>query len=102
LIKSNKNLKCASYKYVQTNISNFWQNRHQKSAADGAVDEKVDGGVDDHEYPGDRVELVELQRRDVLLAGLDASDDKASAKKGSMLLTLFSAIFAHFRRFYAI
>ena len=51
-----------------------------KSRADGAVDEEVDGRVEDHEEPGHGVELVELHRRDVLTAGFDAGDNQAIVK----------------------
>ena len=45
---------------------------------DCAVDDKVDGRVEDHEKPGDRVKPVEPQGRDVLAASLDAEDDELS------------------------
>ncbi len=47
-----------------------------KGTADCAVDEEVDGRVDDHEHPRDEVHLVEVDRRNVLPAGLDAGDDQ--------------------------
>ena len=53
---------------------------HLEWAADGAVDEEVDGRVDDHQHPRDEVHLVEVDRRDVLPARLDAGDDEGGVE----------------------
>jgi hypothetical protein len=60
-------------------------NIHLKCGADCAVDEEVDGRVEDHEEPGHRIQFVELHRGDVLTAGLDASDDQAGKQNQEKL-----------------
>jgi len=60
-------------------------NIHLKCGADCAVDEEIDGRVEDYEEPGHRIQFVELHRGDVLTAGLDASDDQAGKKNQEKL-----------------
>ena len=49
---------------------------HLEGGASGAVDQKVDTRVEDHEKPGHGVDFVEEEARDVLHLSLDAADDE--------------------------
>ena len=47
-----------------------------EGGAAGAVYQKVDASVEDHEEPGHGVDFVEEETRDVLHFSLDAPDDE--------------------------
>ena len=51
-----------------------------EGCAAGAVHQKVDAGVEDHEEPGYRVDCEEEQARDVLHLSLDAPDDEGGGE----------------------